>query len=137
MISLWTKQGVACESVFCVIFLLYFFLWNDLLNCSPVSVVSTTFCDTQSQIGRCRIVSILITGAIHQKRTSRRCFYLRAHSRFEFQIGHYKITSTLIKSLLICTWILKFLVWKIKFNELDFFVYFELDFYCLQKSSLK
>ena len=85
------KQGVACESFFCVIFLLYFFLWNDLLNCSPVS--ATTFCDTQSQIGRCRIVSILITGAIHQKRTSRRCFYLRVHSRFEFQIGHYKITT--------------------------------------------
>ena len=73
-------------------FLLYFFLWNDLLNCSPVS--STTFCDTQSQIGRCRIVSILITGAIHQKRTSRRYFYLKVHSRFEFQIGHYRITTT-------------------------------------------
>ena len=27
--------------------------------------------------------------------------------------------------LLICTWILKFLVWKIKFNELDFFFLFQ------------
>jgi hypothetical protein len=42
--------------------------------------------------------------------------------------------------LSIFTWFFKSLVWKIKFDELDFFVYFKLYFYCLyslQKSSSK
>ena len=51
-----------------------------------------------------------------------------------------KSTTYIFDSLLICTWFLKNQFGKIKFKELQFQVYFELDFYCLcslQKSILK
>ena len=46
------------------------------------------------------------------------------------------LITSLANPLFICTWFLKSLVHKIDFWTW-FFVYFKLDFYCLQKSSSK